>query len=115
MLVLGRRMKLGKHRVGNVKSSSSSRRRNSGESGGRREGIGLRGTFRKGEQETNGHFEGRKDKVTDVEKEGGRGVEDSTGQDFGVESGAVLEQWRGNGFWWMLENHNLCVTCTVSA
>lgn len=53
--------------------------------------------------------------MTDVEKEGGRGVEDGTGQDFGVESGAVLEQWRGNGFWWMLDNHNLCVTCAVSA
>lgn len=53
--------------------------------------------------------------MTDAEKEGGRGVEDGTGQDFGVESGAVLEQWRGNGFWCMLDNHNLCVTCEVSA
>lgn len=49
MLALGRSIKLGKQRVGKVKSGSGSRRKTSGESGapgGRREGIGLRCTFR---------------------------------------------------------------------
>lgn len=64
----------------NLAAAAGGRRGESGAPGGRREGIGLRCTFRSREEETNGRFEGRKDRVTDVEKEGGRGVEDGTGR-----------------------------------